>query len=115
MAIKVKTSLNKKGYVNRHIEQAEFVRRYPPAEIAINGKRVTGRWPEEVVTPAGFTPKAWCSAAPTPKNINSKTVTHVSSMGIMLTTWGAWVQAGAEANSGVPQSPVFGVAENAPK
>jgi DNA repair exonuclease SbcCD ATPase subunit len=42
IAVEVKTNLNKKDYVDRHIERLELVRRYPPAEIAINSKRVMG-------------------------------------------------------------------------
>jgi ElaB/YqjD/DUF883 family membrane-anchored ribosome-binding protein len=52
IAVEVKTSLNRKEYVDRHIERMELVRRYPPAEIAINNKRVMGALAGGVVIPA---------------------------------------------------------------
>jgi hypothetical protein len=52
IAVEVKTRLSKKEYVDRHIERMDLVRRYPPAEIAINGKRVMGAMAGGVVTPA---------------------------------------------------------------
>jgi hypothetical protein len=51
MVVEVKTSLNKMEYVDRHIERMELVRRYPPAEVAINGKRVMGALAGGVVSP----------------------------------------------------------------
>jgi hypothetical protein len=42
MAVEVKTSLNKTKQVDWHLKRMEFVRQYPPAEIAINGKRLLG-------------------------------------------------------------------------
>jgi uncharacterized protein YcfJ len=51
MVVEVKTSLNKMEYVDRHVERMELVRRYPPAEVAINGKRVMGALAGGVVSP----------------------------------------------------------------
>jgi predicted RecB family endonuclease len=42
MAVEVKTSLSKTKQVDWHLKRMELVRQYPPAEIAINGKRLLG-------------------------------------------------------------------------
>jgi flagellar biosynthesis GTPase FlhF len=86
IAVEVKTSLNRKEYVDRHLERMELIRRYPPAEVAINNKRVMGAMAGGIVilavmeyahqcgfyvlelsgetvrladTPAGFEAKVW--------------------------------------------------------
>jgi hypothetical protein len=50
MAVEVKSNLSE-GDVDRHIERMELIRKYPPAEIAINNKRVMGAVSGGVVTP----------------------------------------------------------------
>jgi hypothetical protein len=52
IAVEVKTSLNRKDYVDRHVERMELIRQYPPAEVAINGKRVMGAMAGGVVVPS---------------------------------------------------------------
>jgi ElaB/YqjD/DUF883 family membrane-anchored ribosome-binding protein len=52
MAVEVKTNLNKMEYVDRHIERMELIRRYPPAEVVVNNKRVMGAMAGGVVSPA---------------------------------------------------------------
>jgi hypothetical protein len=52
IAVEDKTSLNRKDYVDRHLERMELIRRYPPAEVAINGKRVMGAMAGGVVVPS---------------------------------------------------------------
>ncbi|MDR1229875.1 MAG: hypothetical protein LBK61_00585 [Spirochaetaceae bacterium] len=42
MAVEVKTSLVKTGQVDWHLKRMDLIRQYPPAEIAINGKRLLG-------------------------------------------------------------------------
>jgi hypothetical protein len=52
MAVEVKTHLDKMEYVDRHIARMELIRKFPPAEVAINGKRVMGALAGGVVSPA---------------------------------------------------------------
>jgi hypothetical protein len=52
IAVEVKTHLDKMEYVDRHIERMELIRRFPPAEVAINHKRVMGALAGGVVSPA---------------------------------------------------------------
>jgi hypothetical protein len=51
MAVEVKTHLDKMEYVDRHIARMELIRKFPPAEVAINGKRVMGALAGGVVSP----------------------------------------------------------------
>jgi hypothetical protein len=51
MAVEVKVNPDK-GDVDWHIKRMEFIQKYPPAEIAINNKRVMGAMAGGLVTPA---------------------------------------------------------------
>ncbi|MDR1147590.1 MAG: hypothetical protein LBK66_03050 [Spirochaetaceae bacterium] len=51
IAVEVKVNPDKKD-VDWHIKRMEFIQKYPPAEIAINNKRVMGALAGGVVTPA---------------------------------------------------------------
>jgi hypothetical protein len=42
MAVEVKTSLTKTEQVDWHLKRMDLIRQYPPAEIAINSKRLLG-------------------------------------------------------------------------
>jgi hypothetical protein len=86
MAVEVKTSLTKTEQVDWHLKRMDLIRQYPPAEIAINNKRLMGAIAGGVVdasvakyaqrcglfvlelsgepvrrlpSPAGFTPREW--------------------------------------------------------
>jgi hypothetical protein len=51
IAVEVKVNPDK-GDVDWHIKRMEFIQKYPPAEIAIDNKRVMGAMAGGVVTPA---------------------------------------------------------------
>ncbi|MDR1095217.1 MAG: hypothetical protein LBL31_02375, partial [Spirochaetaceae bacterium] len=86
MAVEVKTSLNKTEQVDWHLKRMDLIRQYPPAEIAINGKRLmsaiaggivdagvakyaqqcglfvlelSGESVRRLPSPDGFTPREW--------------------------------------------------------